>query len=222
MIFIPLIPGANAPSFTPIMQINFSDGSKYNRKLNRQYLPSKQGENNSQIIRKSRFFSHQNETFFAHCMDFHFSKSQTIGTIRCSQYLYTTIVKKIHSKIIFWTFEPSLLTFFPLDQSEKWQTIKYCLAILQYYLYRLPNFSLDFQCTIKISRNSGGLEIIRGYFVLCYRCDDYNAIEMFIKIRYTPSSYISIYTLQVQITRNKIKEINVYVPVILMYHILLR
>ena len=120
------------------------------------------------------------------------------------------IVKKIHSKIIFWTFEPSLLTFFPLDQSEKWQTIKYCLAILQYYLYRLPNFSLDFQCTIKISRNSGGLEIISGYFVLCYRCDDYNAIEMFIKIRYTPSSYISIYTLQVQITRNKIKEIYVH------------
>ena len=201
----------------PIMQIYFSDGSKYNRKLNR-YLPSKQGENNTSQIQNVSFFSHQNETFFAHCMDFHFSKSQTIGTIRCSQYLYTTIVKKN----FFGTFEPSLLTFFPLDQSEKWQTIKYCLAILQYYLYRLPNFSLDFQCTIKISRNSGGLEIIRGYFVLCYRCDDYNAIEMFIKIRYTPSSYISIYTLQVQITRNKIKEIYVYVPVILMYHILLR
>ena len=206
------------PLLFPIMQIYFSDGSKYNRKLN-QYLPCNEGENNTNQIQKVSFFSHQNETFFAHCMDFHFSKSQTIGTIRCSQYLYTTIVKKIHLKIVFWTtFEPSLLTFFPLDQSEKWQTIKYCLAILQYYLYRyrLPNFSLDFQCTIKISRNSGGLEIIRGYFVLCYRCDDYNAIEMFIKIRYTPS-YISIYTLQVQITRNKIKEIYVCT-----HHILLR
>ena len=138
MIFIPLIPGANAPSFS--YQIYFSDGSKYNRKLN-QYLPCNEGENNTNQIQKVSFFSHQNETFFAHCMDFHFSKSQTIGTIRCSQYLYTTIVKKIHLKIFFWTtFEPSLLTFFPLDQSEKWQTIKYCLAILQYYTYTYTGY----------------------------------------------------------------------------------
>ena len=46
--------------------------------------------------------------------------------------------------------------------------------------YRLPNFSLDFQYTIKISRNSRGLQ--KQCMLYYVTGDNYNAIEMFIKI----------------------------------------
>ena len=108
----------------------FSDGSKYNRKLNRYlYLVSRE-----KIIlvryRMSHFF-HIRMRHFLHIVWIFIlvNHKLLVQFVVVSTYILR-IVKKIHSKIIFWTFEPSLLTFFPLDQSEKWQTIKYCLAIL--------------------------------------------------------------------------------------------